>query len=74
MQQHLHRIAGAHLRRSREVGVEADREPAAAEDESRRYDERAHPTGEHEIAVPDQQQAAEEERFDVRAGMEDVAG
>ncbi len=54
--------------------IEADREPASPEEGARGQHDRAGEGCEDEIAPADQQQAAEQERVDARARIEDVAG
>ena len=63
----------ARLRRPA-LGVEAGGEPAVSEQQRSGEGRHRRDGGEGDVAAVDQQQAAEEQRLDVRAGTEDVAG
>ena len=66
--------AGAGPQRLGRAGVEAGREPAVAEQQRGERGGPGRDGGQGDVAVVDQEQAAEEQGLDVGAGAEDVAG
>ena len=66
--------AAARPQRPGRAGIEADREPAVAEQQRDDQGSAGGDGGQGDVAAVDQQQAAEEQGLDVGAGAEDVAG
>ena len=66
--------AGAGPRSRGRAGIEARREPAVAEQQRGEHGGAGRDCGEGDVAVVDQEQAAEEQGLDVGAGAKDVAG